>query len=188
MVWAGVLSGGSAVAERYLSVAEAQKLCFPQADSFEEREIRFKPHEIAALEKMSAVKVLNLGNRFWVSHQGTNLLGVVVIDHVLGKHEIIDYVVAIAPGGKVLQIEVLEYRESHGTEIRRVKWRDQFKGKTASSPLKLNDDIYNISGATMSCRHVTEGVRRVLATYELVVRPGLLAAGELPNSGTAPKP
>ena len=69
------------------------------------------------------------------------------------------------------QVEILEFRESHGMEVRGEKWREQFKGKNAGSKLKLNDDIYNISGATISCRQVTEGVKRVLATYDQVVRP-----------------
>ena len=86
-----------------------------------------------------------------------------VIVNTLGKHEVIDYAVAIAPGGQLLQLEVLEYRESHGSEIRGAKWREQFKGKHAQSPLRLHDDIYNLSGATISCRHVTEGIKRVLA-------------------------
>ncbi len=36
-------------------------------------------------------------------------------------------------------------------------------------PLKLTEDIQNISGATLSSKHITDGVRRLLATYELVL-------------------
>ena len=63
-------------------------------------------------------------------------------------------------------IEILDYRESHGGEIRDAKWRAQFLGKTAADPLQLDRDIRNISGATLSCRHVTDGVKRLLALYE----------------------
>jgi Na+-translocating ferredoxin:NAD+ oxidoreductase RnfG subunit len=175
------LFSGRVFAERYLTVAEARELCFPKADRFEERMIRFTQEQKAAVGKKSGMKVLNRGNRFWTAWQGSNVLGVLVVDHVLGKHEIIDYAAAINPGGKVLQVEVLEFRESHGYEIRNGKWRDQFKGKTADSKLRLNDDIYNISGATISCRQVTQGLKRVLATYELVLRPLLPAAARLPD-------
>jgi Na+-translocating ferredoxin:NAD+ oxidoreductase RnfG subunit len=105
---------------------------------------------------------------------------------VLGKHEAIEYAVAVSPEGTALQVEILEYREHYGGEIRNAKWRDQFKGKTAGAKLKLNDDIYNISGATISCRNVTDGVRRVLATFELVVRPRLLATGRLQDRTSKP--
>jgi Na+-translocating ferredoxin:NAD+ oxidoreductase RnfG subunit len=111
-----------------------------------------------------------------------------VVDHVLGKHEIIDYAVAISPKGIVAQVEILEYRESHGMEVRGEKWREQFKGKSSEAKLRLNDDIYNISGATISCRNVAEGVKRVLATYDVVLRPQLGLPERLPHSADMPKP
>jgi Na+-translocating ferredoxin:NAD+ oxidoreductase subunit G len=86
--------------------------------------------------------------------------------------------VAISPEGKVLGVEILEYREMYGYEIRSPKWRERFVGKDSNSRLRLNEgDIYNISGATLSCRHVTEGIKRVLATYDLLCRPKLVADG-----------
>ncbi len=175
-----------ALAERYLSLAEAQRVCFPQADQFEAKTIRWTPQESKAVEQKSGVKVRAQETRFWLARKGTNLLGLLVLDHVLGKHEVIEYAVALSPEGTVLLVELLEYREQYGGEIRTPKWRDQFKGKSASSKLKLNEDIYNISGATISCRNVTDGVRRVLATFEWVVRPQLLAAGRLPDGAAKP--
>ena len=35
--------------------------------------------------------------QLWLARQGTNLLGVLVLDHVFGKHEVIDYAVAAMP-------------------------------------------------------------------------------------------
>ncbi len=58
----------------------------------------------------------------------------------------------------------------YGYQIRDPKWRAQFAGKTAQAPLRLDHDIRNISGATLSSRHVTEGVRRLLALYEIALR------------------
>lgn len=177
---------GPVCAERYLTAAEVQKVCFPQADHFEERVHQFTADQKKAIEKESGQPVRLRGQRYWIAHQGTNVLGVLIADHVLGKHEIIDYAVALAPDGKVLQIEILEYRESHGYEIRGDKWREQFKGKTTKDKLRLNGDIYNISGATISCRSVTDGLKRVLATFELVLRPALPVA-RVPDQSASPK-
>ena len=172
-----LLSPPAVRAERFMSIEQAQKLCYPAADHFESRTVRFSPDQTKAIQAATGQRVPNKGNRTWSAWQGTNLLGTLIFDQVLGKHEVIDYAVAIAPTGTVQRVEILEYRESHGSDIRGAKWREQFKGKTSQSKLKLNDDVYNISGATISCRHVTEGVRRVLATYELVIqrRPGAAA-------------
>jgi Na+-translocating ferredoxin:NAD+ oxidoreductase RnfG subunit len=167
----------AARAERYLTVEQARKLAFPKGDRFKEKVLRFTREQAKEIETRSGVPVKAEGNRVFYAYQGAQLVGVLFIDHVLGKHEIIDYSVAISPEGKVLGIEILEYRESYGYEIRNPKWRKQFVGAKAGDRLRLNKDIYNISGATMSCRHVTDGTKRVLATFDLLCRPELVAGG-----------
>jgi uncharacterized protein with FMN-binding domain len=92
--------------------------------------------------------------------------GYVIVDRVVGKHEYITLAVGINPNGTVKQIEIMDYKESYGYEVREAQWRSQFVGKSASSPLQLNGDITNISGATLSSRHVTDGVKRILQVYE----------------------
>lgn len=167
------------MAERYLSVEQAQKLCFPSASRFVEQLIQYTPEERREVGKRIGLPVPNYSNRVILAYDGTNLLGLLVVDHVLGKHEVIDYAVALLPSGVVHQVEVLEYRESHGYEIRTAKWRNQFKGKNSSARLKLHEDIYNLSGATISCRQITGGVRRVLASFEVILRPRLGLPGGL---------
>lgn len=165
-------------AERFLSVDEARRLLFPRADSFEPRQIRFAKEDVAALERRLGARVARKSSEAHYAFEKGQVVGVVFIDQVIGKHELIDYAVAITPTGEVGQIEILEYRESYGGEVRGERWRRQFKGKDSDSKLRLNDDIYNISGATMSCRHVTEGVRRLLATFDLFCRPTLAGLRE----------
>jgi hypothetical protein len=126
----------------YLTVEGAQKLAFPAATRFVEQ-----------------------GTRVWKAQAGDKVLGLLVVDHVIGKHLYIDYSVALEPGGRVRRVDILQYRESYGGEIRSPSWLAQFVGKTGASPLKVGSDIRNISGATLSSLHVTEGVRRILATY-----------------------
>lgn len=167
-------------AERFATIAEAQKLMFPAATEMQSRALRYSASDARAIEKLAGSKLLKAANRMWVAREGTNILGVVFHDQVLGKHEVIDYAVAVNPSGQVKSIEVLEYRESYGGEIRGAKWRSQFRGKTASAPLTLHRDVYNLSGATISCRNVTEGVKRMLAVFETVVRPQLFAVDRVP--------
>jgi Na+-transporting NADH:ubiquinone oxidoreductase subunit NqrC len=92
-----------------------------------------------------------------------------MVDRVIGKHEFITYALALGPDGTVRGIEILEYRETYGGEIRNPNWRRQFVGKKPGSALRLDGDIRNISGATLSSRHVTDGVRRLLVTYQMLL-------------------
>lgn len=68
-----------------------------------------------------------------------------------------------------MDVEILEYREAYGGEVANAKWRAQFSGKDYQSPLKLTKDIQNISGATLSSKHITDGVRRLVITHALVL-------------------
>jgi hypothetical protein len=140
-----VASPGYAV--QYLTVDAAQKAAFPAATRFVEN-----------------------GGTTWKAQAGDRLLGLFVLDHVIGKHLYIDYAVALDTSGRVMRVDILQYRESYGGEVREPGWLGQFVGKTSASPLKVGSDIRNISGATLSSQHLTEGVKRVLGTYGSRVR------------------
>jgi FMN-binding protein len=140
------ISVPAAHATVYLSVEQAQQSLFAGAS--------FMPVDLGRRE------------RVWRVSQG----GWFVVDQVLGKHELITYALGIDPQGRARGIEILEYRESHGGEVRDAAWRAQFAGKSAADPLQLDRDIRNISGATLSCRHITDGVKRLLKLYESELR------------------
>ena len=106
----------------------------------------------------------------WQAKAAGKPIGWFVIDQVLGKHEMIAYAVGISIEGALRQFQVLEYKEAYGYQVKELKWRDQFVGKTVASPLTVGVDIVNISGGTMSSHHVTEGIKRVLALHQIVLR------------------
>jgi hypothetical protein len=132
-----------AYAMQYLSIEEAQKQAFPSATHFAEVQ----------------------AGRVWKAEAGGRVAGFFIFDRVVGKHLYIDYAVALTPSGAVHSVEILQYRESYGGEIRSPSWLAQFVGKNSGSSLKINGDIRNIAGATLSSTHITEGVKRVLAAY-----------------------
>ncbi len=168
------LSPASAFAVDYLSADQARKLMFPDADSFEQRDINFDATQLQALSS-SGTPARSAHWVLQVAKRGDNTLGYVVVDDVVGKFELITYAVGLGVDGTVRQVEVLSYRESHGHEVRLPAWRKQFVGKSGVSPLRVGEDIANISGATLSCTHVTDGVRRIVAVLGLARRAGRLS-------------
>lgn len=164
---AGACAAAPAQATTYMTVAQAQRAMFPGASAFVDRSVTFSPDQRKAIARAARAAVPG-AQRVWEVRSGGNRLGWFFLDRVLGKHELITYAVALDPGGAVRRIEVLDYRETYGGEIRNDRWRQQFVGKRWGAPLKLGGDIGNISGATLSCRHVTDGVRRLLATFQLL--------------------
>jgi hypothetical protein len=155
----------SAFAVQYLTTDQAQKAIFP-GKTFSPAQVKLTSAQRKAIEQASGVRVLRDEQQVWRIGGG----GWFIVDEVVGKHEFITYAVGLNADGSVKQIEIMDYRETYGGQIRDQKWRAQFVGKTNKSTLKLDSDIKNISGATLSCRHITDGVKRLLAFYEIALK------------------
>ena len=150
-------------AEVYLTETQAAAVLFPGI-KLEPRWMDLSPDEIKRIQKTSRDRFLSPRMRvFWGPNKEA-----VIIDQVLGKHEFITYAVAISGDGKVQGVEIMDYRETYGYQVREKVWRENFVGKGIQDPVKIDKDIPNISGATLSSVHVTNGVYRILKTYELL--------------------
>jgi hypothetical protein len=118
------------------------------------------------MRSLSSVREPFKGERVWRSEQGDWF----IVDEVLGKHEMVKYALSINANGTIKGIEIMEYVESYGYEVGEASWRNQFVGKGSDAMLKLNQDIKNISGATLSCKHVTDGIKRLMVMHELALK------------------
>jgi hypothetical protein len=147
----------------YMSVEQAQQVMF-QGRALTAMPLSLSAADIAAIERDSGVRVYAGALRVWKGDDGYFF-----VDAVIGKHDLITYAVALTLDGKVRQTEILEYREAYGGEVRNAHWRAQFTGRQHGDPVRIGRDIQNISGATMSCEHVTDGIRRLLATYAIAI-------------------
>jgi len=153
---------------QYLSLEQAQQQMFAAGSTFEPVKLSLNSAQIERVAAAGAV-MSDFAPRVWAVRNAGAPAGYLFVHEVLGKQEMISYAVAISAEGKVTGVEILAYRESHGYEIRNPRWRAQFSGKSARDPVRLDSDIANISGATLSCRHITDGVRHILAIHDAVL-------------------
>lgn len=158
-----------AYAVQYQTLEQAQQAMFPVAAQFVRADVMMTDEVRQQIEKISGVRVRNTLQQVWRAEAGGKVLGWFVLDEVIGKHEFITYAVALLPDGAVKSIDILEYRETHGSEIKSEKWRAQFMGKKSGDAFKLDEDIKNISGATLSCKNISNGVKRIVATFRMAM-------------------
>ena len=154
-----------AQAKIYASVEHAQKILIPN-QSLVKNPIIITDELQDKMRSASSIRHPFQGERIWRAADGTWF----IVDEVVGKHEMITYAVALNSSGAVTGIEILEYVESYGYEVAEANWLKQFVGKTAADPIKLNQDIQNIGGATLSCKHLTDGVKRVAVLYDIALK------------------
>jgi hypothetical protein len=153
-----------ASAKVYVSVEQAQRILFPGT------QLKQTPFFVGdslqqQMTKASSVRHPFRSDRIWRAADG----GWFIVDEVIGKHEMITYAVGIQPDGSVKGVEILEYVESYGYEVAEASWRKQFIGKRVSDSFKLGNDVQNISGATLSSKHLTDGVKRLLIFHQAVL-------------------
>lgn len=159
------------VAADYLSIDAAQRVIFPQADAFQEVLVSPTDAQLQAMLARAGAQPHHGTIRIWKAMRGGVLEGHVMLDEVIGRQNLITYAVGIDGNGALKSLEILAYRESHGGEIRNPAWRAQFEGRRSLEQLQFRTDIKNISGATLSSEHVTEGVRWLMALWDATLKP-----------------
>jgi Na+-translocating ferredoxin:NAD+ oxidoreductase RnfG subunit len=160
----------AAQAVQYLTVEQAKKIIFPEASAFEETKLTFSDFDRKEIERLSGSEPDDSRLEIWEAKKDAANLGHFIVNEVIGKHELITYAVGVLSDGSVTAVEILDYREGQGGQIRDIAWRLQFAGKSLNDKLDLGDDIKNISGATYSCKHVTEGIRKLLAIFQVKLK------------------
>jgi hypothetical protein len=110
---ASALIAPSAFAIQYLSVEQAQRAIFP-GKSFTAAPMKLTSVQRKAIEQASGVRVLHDEQQVWRVSGG----GWFIVDEVHGKHEFITNAAGLNADGSGKQIEIMDYRETYGGQIR----------------------------------------------------------------------
>lgn len=151
----------------YLTPAEALKALFAGSKEVVSEKKRLSAEQRKTVEKQTGGKIAKEEWTFYIARSGGKIDGYAVIDNEIGKTEPITFITAMSPRGIITGVEVLVYRESHGSEVRDKAFVKQFAGKKEGDPIRVGQDIRNISGATLSARALAVGAKRAVALREL---------------------
>jgi len=149
--------------QTYLTEEQALALVFPECDEIVADEFIMTPEEKTSLEKLLSRRLYEDGFRTYVGKRDGSIRGYAIITEEIGKFHPFTFVVGVDTDGEITNIAVLVYRESRGGEIAKKRFLYQFMEKSINNPIRINKDIINITGATMSVQYMCAGVRKVLA-------------------------
>ena len=148
--------------EIYFTEDEAARVMFPTSDTIQETTLSLNAEQKSRVETIIGWKFPETVFRVHIGKTHDRIDGYAVVQNTIGKHRPITYMVAMNPKGEVMDFEVLVYREARGNEIATKRFNSQYQGKTLQDPVRLNRDIINITGATMSVRSASAGVKRAM--------------------------
>ena len=160
--------GQSSEPSLQLKVREALKKMFGDSVAIATKSFILTEHDKEAIFQHSKSRWANDTVVVYLCRGGKRNVGFGFVDNVKGKVQFITYLVGVQADGTVQDVDVLAYRESYGGEVAYESFRKQFRGKTSHDALQPGGDIKNISGATISVRAITNGTKRILATFDLL--------------------
>ena len=154
------------MAEVFMSEDEGVKTMFPKSERVRKDLIKLNAEKKTQIEDRIGWKFPEEEFEVYIGETGTRVDGYAMVQNTIGKHKPMTYMVGVDGQGSVSDIELLVFRESRGSEIRQKRFNSQYEGKTVLDPVRINKDIINISGATMSVRSMSAGIKRVLVLVD----------------------
>ncbi len=161
-------AAAAAHAKVFYSRSEALALAFPDADRIDDESILLDDEQAGRIEQLARSRLESRLVRIHTGYRGSDLLGYAFIDVHNVRTLPEAFLVVLSPAGDVRTLRVLAFHEPL-EYMPSARWYQQFEQKSIASPLRLGGDVHGIVGATLSARATTEGVRRALALYQVVV-------------------
>ncbi|MHC4307234.1 MAG: FAD:protein FMN transferase [Planctomycetota bacterium] len=154
------------ISQVYLTEEQALKEVFPRCDEVLFNVISLTKEEKSQLQNSLRRKIYEDFFIVYMGMKSGKVTGYAMITEEVGKFHPYTFIVSVDLKGKIDKIAILVYRESRGSEIAKKRFLYQFKGKSLKNRIRINKDIINISGATMSVVTMCKGVKKVLAVID----------------------
>ena len=153
-------------AEVFMTEEDAVKIMLAGTERVRKDVIRLSQEKKDVIEQRIGWKFPEESFELYIGETGDRIDGYAMVHNTIGKHKHMTYMVGVDNRGVCTDVELLVFREAKGSEVRRKRFNAQYEGKTVSDPIRINKDIINISGATMSVRSISAGVKRVLVLVD----------------------
>lgn len=155
----------SAFSEHLINPDKALIKIYKEATRFEEVEISLTESQVQWIEDAAGLMFSREDlNKLRMTRVFKHdlLIGYAFEDTVLGRWGPIHYLTGFDKNGIILQTIILDYDEIRGKPISKRRFLNQYKGKSVKNPIKIRKDIDGVTGATISSRSLTDGIRKIV--------------------------
>ncbi len=150
----------------YLQEEDSIKIMLPKSERVRKDVITLNREKKSLIEERIGWKFPEESFEVYIGETEGQIDGYAVVQNTIGKHKPMTYMVGVDNEGSVSNVELLVFRESRGSDVRKKRFNAQYEGKTVLDPVRINKDITNITGATMSVRSMSAGIKRVLVLID----------------------
>ena len=158
-------------AKAFYSKQEALALAFPNAEQVETKTVFLSDDQAHHVSTLAAAPVESKLATVYVGRKGEQVLGYAFIETNVVRTLPETFLIVVSPTGSVQKLFVLAFYEPE-EYMPSARWLQQFDQKSLTPSLQIRQDIHGIAGATLSSRAITNGVRKALSLFHVVVQEG----------------
>jgi Na+-translocating ferredoxin:NAD+ oxidoreductase RnfG subunit len=165
-------------AKIFASQKQALAEAFPDATRIDRKTFVLRHDQSDAIKKLAGVPVEAKIVVIHVAFRDDQLLGFaeIAVHKVRSQPEAM--LIVLTPDGRVRSVRVIAFHEPLDY-LPTDRWYAQFVGKRKGDGMSLGREIHGVVGATLSAQAATDAVRRMLAYWEVLLRPDS-GGGETP--------
>lgn len=161
---------GSAQATVFYSKEEAFELAFGKDAEVEPLSLFLTDEQAERIEKMALVKLDSKLYTLHVGRRGGQVLGYAAIESHNVRTQPETVVIVLSPAGELVRVEMLAFHEPPEYQPP-ARWFERLYQRPLQE-LRLGQGADGIAGATLSCRASLDGIRKVMAVYQVAVKEG----------------
>lgn len=158
----------SSYAQVFKTKNEALLQAFPEKDSVARKVLFLTEKQVEEIQKLAKAKLESKIITYYVGSTADSVLGYAFFETSIVRTKPATFMVVVNPDGKVKYIEILAFYEP-ADYLPTNNWYNLFKEKQLNEDLWPKRGIHNITGATLSVRAITLGVRKILAIFEIAI-------------------
>lgn len=159
----------SSYAKVFYAKDEALKLAFPKADQIETRTFIMRDSELQRAQQMARTPIESKLFTFYIGKKKGAIIGYAAINTHIIRTLPGTFMVVLSPEGQVQTTVVLAFHEPPDY-LPSERWLEQFHHRTLSPDLWVGRDIAGIAGSTLTTQAITQGIRKVLTLFEILIK------------------
>ncbi len=168
LIWLLTLLAAPSFAQVFKTQAEALKDAFPGGATVTRKSLFLTDQQVARIQASARTKVESKLVTYYVGTRSDSVLGYAFFETNVVRTKPETFMVVVAPDSTVQRVEMLAFYEPFDY-LPTPKWFRLFERKKLNPDLWPKRGIDGISGATLTVRSVVQGVRKVLAVYQVAV-------------------
>ena len=154
----------------FYSKEEAFEVAFGAGAEVEPLAVFLTDEQAELIEKTAQVKLDSKLFTFYVGKRGGQTLGYAAIESHNVRTQPETELILLSPTGELVRVEMLAFHEPPEYQPP-ARWFERLY-KRPLKDLRLNQGVDGIAGATLSSRASLEGIRKVMAIYQIALKEG----------------